>query len=114
VFAMLRHVDGVAVSRADLSRDVDALLGRAAELERRGEIVLARNVRGKSGGEVVADALRAFAGYHTSPVIEPRSAPGGESELVLADPRLLFYYQNRLAAHGLGIDFIAPKARAAA
>jgi glycerol-3-phosphate O-acyltransferase len=114
VFAMLRHVDGVTVSRVDLSRDVDLLLGRAAALEQRGEIVLARNVRGKSGGEIVNDALRAFAGYHSGPVIEPRASGGGDDELVLADPRLLFYYQNRLAAHGLGIDFIAPKSRAVA
>jgi glycerol-3-phosphate O-acyltransferase len=53
---------------------------------------------------VVDDALRAFAGYHTQEVLAPR---GGE--LVLRDTRLLFYYQNRLAAHGLAYDAIAPK-----
>jgi glycerol-3-phosphate O-acyltransferase len=106
VFAMLREADDVVVSREDLSRDVDMLLSRATDLERKGEIVLARNVRDKRGGQIITDALRAFAGYHKRPVIEPR---GGE--LVLADPRLLFYYQNRLAVHGLGIDFIAPKTR---
>jgi glycerol-3-phosphate O-acyltransferase len=106
VFAMLRQADDVVVSREDLSRDVDALLVRATDLERNGDIVLARNVRDKSGGQIVTDALRAFAGYHKRPVIEPR---GGD--LFLADPRLLFYYQNRLAVHGLGIDFIAPKTR---
>ena len=26
--------------------------------------------------------------------------------LVLSDTRLIFYYQNRLAAHGLGVDVI--------
>ena len=30
-------------------------------------------------------------------------------ELLLSDTRLLFYYQNRLAAHGLGVDLIAPQ-----
>jgi glycerol-3-phosphate O-acyltransferase len=110
VFAMLRQVDELTVSREDLSRDVEALLGRATDLERRGEIVLARNVRGRSGGEVVTDALRAFAGYHTRPVIRGSLEAGG-GDLVLSDPRLLFYYQNRLAVHGLGIDFIAPKTR---
>jgi glycerol-3-phosphate O-acyltransferase len=116
VFAMLRQVDDVVVTREDLSLDVDALLDRARELEQRGGIVLARNLRGKTGGEVVSDALRAFSGYHSGPVIEPRSTPegGDHGELVLANPRLLFYYQNRLAVHGLGIDFIAPKARALA
>ena len=57
----------------------------------------------------MADALRAFAGYHTNPVLEPRG-----QELVLEDTRLLFYYQNRLAAHGLAFDAIAPKGMAPA
>ena len=48
-------------------------------------------------------ALRAFAGYHSQEVLAPRGV-----ELVLRDTRLLFYYQNRLAAHGLAFDAIAP------
>jgi glycerol-3-phosphate O-acyltransferase len=106
VFAMLRHKDDVHVSRADLSSDVDLLLAKVAKLEEKGEIVLASNLRNKRGSEVVYEALRAFAGYHSGPVIEARG-----DDLVLADTRLLFYYQNRLAAHGLAIDFIAPKVR---
>jgi len=42
-------------------------------------------------------------------VLSPRG-----SDLLLYDTRLLFYYQNRLAAHGLAYDVIAPKPRAAA
>ena len=61
-------------------------------------------MKGAKGADVIDRALRAFAGYHTQPVLEPRGA-----DLVLADTRLLFYYQNRLAAHGLAVDFIAPK-----
>jgi glycerol-3-phosphate O-acyltransferase len=106
VFAMLRHEDDVHVSRRDLADDVDALLLRVKKLEEEGEIVLAENLRNKRGSEVIYHALRAFEGYHTAKVIEAR----GE-DLVLADTRLLFYYQNRLAAHGLAIDFIAPKAK---
>jgi glycerol-3-phosphate O-acyltransferase len=109
VFAMLRHKDDVHVSRRDLADDVDALLVRVKKLEDRGEIVLAGNLRGKRGSEVIYHALRAFDGYHSAPVIEAR----GE-DLVLADTRLLFYYQNRLAAHGLAIDFIAPKTKSMA
>jgi glycerol-3-phosphate O-acyltransferase len=112
VFAMLRQVEHVSIPREELSTAVDALLDRARELEQRGGIVLAKNLHGKSGDEVVEGALRAFAGYHQRPVIEPRAGAHGGSELVLADPRLLFYYQNRLAVHGLAIDFIAPKSRA--
>ena len=109
LFTVLRHRDDVAMSRAELATDVDRLLERTQRLEDRGEIVLSPAVKGKRGDALVADALRAFAGYHTTAVIEPRG-----SELVLEDTRLLFYYQNRLAAHGLAFDAIAPKGMAPA
>lgn len=104
LFAVLRHRDDVAVPREELAEDVDVMLARIAVLEDQGEIVMAPGLRGKRGDAVVEDALRAFAGYHTQEVLAPRG-----SELVLRDTRLLFYYQNRLAAHGLAFDAIAPK-----
>lgn len=104
LFAVLRHRDDVTVPRVELAEDVDVLLERIAVLEERGEIATAPALRGARGDAVVADALRAFAGYHTQEVLAPRG-----TELVLRDTRLLFYYQNRLAAHGLAFDAIAPK-----
>jgi glycerol-3-phosphate O-acyltransferase len=109
LFALLRHVDDVVVSRARLATDVDTLLDRARTMEARGEIQLAASIKSAPGGAVLDEALRAFAGYHTTEVLAPRGP-----DLVLRDTRLLFYYQNRLAAHGLAFDRIAPKpARAA-
>jgi len=108
LFAVLRHGDDVTVPRAELAEDVDVLVDRLARLEDEGEIVLAPHLRTgsgmKKGDAILDDALRAFAGYHTNEVLAPRG-----SELVLRDTRLLFYYQNRLAAHGLSFDAIAPK-----
>lgn len=104
LFTVLRHRHDVTVPRAELAEDVDLMIERIGQMEGRGEIVLAPTLRGKKGGAVLDDALRAFAGYHTNPVLSPRG-----SELVLTDTRLLFYYQNRLAAHGLAYDAIAPK-----
>ncbi|MBX3234350.1 MAG: 1-acyl-sn-glycerol-3-phosphate acyltransferase [Labilithrix sp.] len=103
LFAVLRHRDDVTVPRAELAEDVDVLLDRLHALEARGEIVVSPTMKGKRGDAIVDDALRAFAGYHTNEVLAPRGA-----ELVLRDTRLLFYYQNRLAAHGLAYDAIAP------
>ena len=103
LFAMLRHKDDVLVPRAQLAADVDRLLATMKVMEDKGELVLAPTVKGASGEAVLSEALRAFAGYHTSEVLAPRGP-----DLVLSDTRLLFYYQNRLAAHGLGIDLIAP------
>jgi glycerol-3-phosphate O-acyltransferase len=106
LFALLRHADDVSVPRARLAADVDALLARARDLEERGEIVLSSGLRRAAGAQVLDDALRAFAGYHTNEVLAPRG-----SDLVLRDTKLLFYYQNRLAAHGLSFDAIDPSAR---
>jgi glycerol-3-phosphate O-acyltransferase len=109
IFAILRHKDDVRVSRADLATDIDKLLERVREQEARGKLVIGPGLAHKPGDEVLHDALRAFAGYHTNEVLSPRG-----SDLLLYDTRLLFYYQNRLAAHGLSFDVIAPKPRAAA
>jgi glycerol-3-phosphate O-acyltransferase len=103
IFTVLRHRDDVTVSRAELAEDVDVLLDRLNMLESRGEIVVSPTMKGKKGDAILDDALRAFAGYHTNEVLAPRG-----SELVLRDTTLLFYYQNRLAAHGLSFDAIAP------
>lgn len=103
LFAVLRHKDDVTVPRSELAEDVDVMLARLSELEEKGKIALAPALAHRSANAVVDDALRAFAGYHTQEVLTPR---GGE--LVLRDTRLLFYYQNRLAAHGLAFDAIAP------
>ena len=104
LFTVLRHRQDVTVPRAELAEDVDVMLERLAGLEARGEIVLSPGLRGKRGDAAVDDALRAFAGYHTAEVLAPRG-----SELVIHDTGLLFYYQNRLAAHGVAYDAIAPK-----
>ncbi len=106
LFAVLRHKDDVSVPRAQLAADVERLRDRVRDLASRNEIVLAPSLDRASGNSIVEAALRAFSGYHSSPVLEPRGA-----DLVLEDTRLLFYYQNRLAAHGLTYDAIAPKAR---
>jgi glycerol-3-phosphate O-acyltransferase len=104
LFAVLNHRDTVRVSREELTASVSVTLERARELERNARIVLAPQLAGAKAHQVLASALRAFAGYHTTPVIA-----SGATDLVLEDTRLLFYYQNRLAAHGLAFDAIKPR-----
>jgi glycerol-3-phosphate O-acyltransferase len=109
LFAMLRAQDDLLVSRAELADDVERLRDRARELERGGGIVLGPRLGRATGREILDEALRAFSGYHTTPVLEPQ----GDS-LRLVDTRLIFYYQNRLAVHGLAADLIAPRTEPAA
>ena len=108
IFAMLRHHDDVAVPRAELAEQVERLRDRALDLEREGKLVLGAHLARATGREILDEALRAFSGYHSTPVLEPRG-----DDLVLADTRLIFYYQNRLAGHGLAADLVAPHASGA-
>ncbi|HEY6462556.1 MAG TPA: hypothetical protein VIY73_20445, partial [Polyangiaceae bacterium] len=103
IFGMLRSLDDVTVSRTELAEQVERLRDRARELERQGGIVLGPRLGRATGREILDEALRAFSGFHTTPVLEPRG-----DRLLLVDTRLIFYYQNRLAAHGLAADLIAP------
>jgi glycerol-3-phosphate O-acyltransferase len=103
LFTVLRQREAVTVSRDDLARDACHLRDALLAIEKQGGVVVSDTIRRASGGDIVEAALRAFAGYHTSPVL--RSLPEG---ICLADTNLLFYYQNRLAAHGLAWDVIAP------
>jgi glycerol-3-phosphate O-acyltransferase len=106
LFSVLRHRDDVTLPRHQLASDVEHLRDRVSAMQTQGKVVLADSARGVSGSALLDQALRAYAGYHSSPVLEPRG-----DDLVLQDTRLLFYYQNRLAAHGLGFDALAPKTR---
>jgi glycerol-3-phosphate O-acyltransferase len=97
IFAMLRSHDDIAVARSDLAEDIEALKGTLRETEARAGIILGPGLARASGRQILDEALRAFSGYYTTPVLEPR----GE-DIVLVDTRLIFYYQNRLAAHLTG------------
>lgn len=103
IFALLRAQDDQTISRAELADRVERLRDRARDLEAAGGIVLGPRLARASGREILDEALRAFSGYHTTPVLEPRG-----DLLLLVDTRLIFYYQNRLAAHGLAADLVGP------
>ncbi len=103
LFTVLRQRDTLTIPRDELAADVAARRDRLLALEQAGKIRCADGLRAASGGDIVEMALRAFAGYHSAPVL--RSKPDG---ICLSDTNLLFYYQNRLAAHGLAWDVIAP------
>jgi glycerol-3-phosphate O-acyltransferase len=99
LFGLIRHKDEVFVPRQELSRAVGELRDRAAELEDRGLLVLGPGVRKRGATELLDEAVRAWSGYHSFPVL----AAQGDG-YVLADTKLLLYYQNRLVVTGLGFS----------
>jgi len=106
LFNLLRIKGDVAVGRLELESDIETLRDRARELARNSKLCLAKGVERASGAEMLKMAMRAFAGYHTRRVLRER---GGR--VMLSDPRLLLYYQNRLSGHGLAFDPLAVRSK---
>jgi glycerol-3-phosphate O-acyltransferase len=96
LFTILRLREEV-IARDDLNREVLRIRDQLLDQERGGTVHVSEIVRDCSGGDIVAQAMGAFRGYHSNPVIDQR--PDG---VALRDPNLIFYYQNRLVEHGLG------------
>ncbi len=103
LFTVLRQRDTLTVPRDDLSADIVRLRDRLRSLEKQGRVVLGDILRTASGGDILERALQAFSGFHASQVLASR--PDG---IGICDTNLLFFYQNRLAAYGVGWDVIAP------
>jgi len=108
IFTLLRVRQKVGVPWSQAAADVAALRDRLRSLEEHGKIVLGPTVRSGNGDTILAEAMSAWQGSHRSPVLEEQ---GGE--LWIGDATLVFYYQNRLAAHGVALDVLAPKRGAA-
>lgn len=108
IFTLLRVRQKVGIPRSQVAAAVAALRDQLREQETRGQVVLGETVRHASGDALLAEALRAWQGSHGSPVLDEQ---GGE--LWIGDATLVFYYQNRLAAHGVALDVLAPKRGAA-
>jgi glycerol-3-phosphate O-acyltransferase len=115
LFAMLRSQEEVSIPRSELAGDVERLKDRVLDDGRSPaspepgrnlgtEVLLGPRLARATGREILDDALRAFTGYYTTPVLEPRG-----DIIAIVDTKLIFYYQNRLAAHGLGTETGKPE-----
>lgn len=107
LFSIIRQRDVLCIPRDELAAQVKEIRDELTKLRQAGRVQLGQFIASASGGDIVERAVRAFAGHHTHPVLTPR-----KEGLVLGDPTLLFYYQNRLASHGLAFDALPPRARA--
>lgn len=96
LFALVRRRDETVVSWRDLIEEIERTQRRLLDLESRESIVLSSSVRGATATEVLNDAERAMNGYHSHAILRSR-----EQGVALLDPKVLLYYQNRLAAHGV-------------
>ncbi len=96
LFALVRRRDETVVPWRDFVEEIERTQRRLLDLERRQAIVLSSAVRGATATELLHDAERALNGYHSHAILRSR-----EQGVALLDPKVLLYYQNRLAAHGV-------------
>ena len=95
---MLREasVCPVTLVRADLVIAIERLMGELRVFSARGGLRLGPEVRTNDAEAILGAALRVFATYHRVPVLTIEAGGIGVGE-----PRLLFYYRNRLDGYGL-------------
>ncbi|MCB9703517.1 MAG: 1-acyl-sn-glycerol-3-phosphate acyltransferase [Myxococcales bacterium] len=91
LFGRQRRRGEVAMSRERLVAEVGEARDRLRALESAGLARLGPVLRNSAPDEIVAQALSAWRGYHTKVV-----ANEVDPDVVIEDPNLLLYYQNRL------------------
>lgn len=104
LFTLLRIRERVPLRRAEAAEAAARLRDEMLTLEARGGIIVAESLRRATGEAIVDEALGAWRGTHSTPVVD--EVEGGQ--LAIGSAPLVFYYQNRLAAHGLALDVLAP------
>lgn len=93
LFALLRTTSGDRHDLTELCDDAERLRARLVKMEGESRLRLDPGLRGGPIDEVLDDAVRAFGMYHLRAAVEREG-----DALVVRDPKLLFYYGNRLAA----------------
>jgi glycerol-3-phosphate O-acyltransferase len=98
LFALLRTTSGDRHDMAELCADGERLLQALRALEDAGQLRLAPSLRTAPVDEVLDEAVRTFGMYHAREAVERTT-----EAMVVRDPKLLFFYGNRLAAWAEGL-----------
>jgi glycerol-3-phosphate O-acyltransferase len=107
LFSRLRFRGDIRMPERELREDLGATRDRLLALAEQGAVHVERSLGRGSPDAIFAAAKHTWVGYHTRPVVQRRGA-----DIVLEDPTLLLFYQNRLVDHAL--DLAGEEDRAAA
>lgn len=94
LFTLLRTTSGDVHDPEEIHRTLERVRTRLVALEVAGRLRLHDAVRSAPVDTLVAEAVRTFGMYHQRTALDRV----GE-DLVVRDPKLLYFYGNRLAAH---------------
>ncbi len=81
------------VPRAEVLRELDRILSEIHQLAERGQI---RHALESTPNAILGQALTCFDSFHTRRALTP------VDRFLQLDPRLIYYYRNRLSGYGLG------------
>ncbi|MBL9101495.1 MAG: 1-acyl-sn-glycerol-3-phosphate acyltransferase [Myxococcales bacterium] len=91
LFGRQRRRGEIGMPRAQLIAEVGAARDKLLEFAAEGKVRVGPVLRAQAPERIVAEALTAWSGYHTRPV----ATELGE-DIMIEDPNLLLFYQNRL------------------
>ena len=94
LFGRQRVRGQIGMPRAQLEQEVGAARDRLREISLAGGVQLGPVLRMHEPQEIVAQALEAWRGYHTKVIASEDGA-----NIMIGDPNLLLFYQNRLVPH---------------
>lgn len=94
LFGRLRHRGEVAMGREELHTELAVVLERLRAMAERGEVHLSERVRTWEPAALVDRVMKAFVGYHRKTILTEH-----EGTIVIEDPTLCLYYQNRMNAY---------------
>lgn len=91
LFARLRLRNEIGINRTRLLEEIGEARDRLMGLEERGVVRISDVVRDETPDDLLEQALNFWNGYHTS-----TAARRDNNDVVVGDPSLLLYYQNRV------------------
>jgi glycerol-3-phosphate O-acyltransferase len=108
LFGRVRHRGEIAMPREELHAELGVVLERLRALADRGEVSLSEKARTWQPDKLVDRVVQAFVGYHRKTILTEQ-----DGAVVVEDPSLCLYYQNRLNAYAERIadDAHLPAAR---
>ncbi|MCA9541838.1 MAG: 1-acyl-sn-glycerol-3-phosphate acyltransferase, partial [Myxococcales bacterium] len=92
LFALLRTTSNDRHDLTELCSDAERVRARLVKMEAAGQVHLDATVRHGPIDEVIEGAVRTFGMYHLRSAVER-----ADGALIVRDPKLLFFYGNRLA-----------------
>jgi len=108
LFGRLRHRGEIGMRREELHAELGVALDRLRAMADRGEVHLSEKSRTWKPAAIVDRVIQAFVGYHRKTILTEQ-----DGMVVIEDPTLCLYYQNRLNAYAERIadDAHLPQAR---